>query len=167
MSQMEVRGMEVTGMKSIVVYASRSGNTENIAYAIAAGLRLKGLVGVFAIDDAPTVLEDVGLVVIGGPTEGHSVTKSIATYLDRVGAAWKGVRVASFDTRLRWPRWLSGSAASDIAARLRACGAVLVATPTSFFVQGKQPALEPGELERAEAWAMSLVERVQPQHSAV
>jgi hypothetical protein len=37
----------------------------------------------------------------------------------------------------------------------------------SFFVAGKDPTLEPGELERAEAWGASLVETVEREMSAV
>ena len=150
-------------MNSVVVYTSRSGNTEKIAYAIGAGLGTKGLVQVFAVDEAPTAFaEDVSLVVVGGPTEAHGGTRSITDYVDRVAKGFNGKAAAAFDTRLRWPRWLSGSAASDIAHRLEACGGELVATPASFYVEGKQPALEAGELERAEAWAASVAARVQP-----
>jgi hypothetical protein len=43
-----------------------------------------------------------------------------------------------------------------IAARLRAAGARLVVPQESFIVSMK-PRLEPGELERAPAWAATLV----------
>jgi flavodoxin len=153
-------------MSSIVVYASRYGNTERIAYAIAAGLRHCGEVQVFAIDNAPTVIpEEVELMVVGGPTEAHGLTPPLANYLGHLSSI-SSQAVATFDTRLRAARWLSGSAAVGIARRLKVAGAYEIAEPMSFFVAGKVPRLEPGELERAEAWGHSLVERrVAPLHA--
>lgn len=149
-------------MKAVVVYASRHGNTEKIAFAIAAGLRMKMSVHVFAIDQAPTDLaEDVGLVVVGGPTEAHRMTEPVARWFDQVGGALVDKSAAAFDTRLNWPRWMSGSAAVGIAARLRKSGAELMAPPVSFLVAGKVPVLEAGELEHAEVWARSIGERAE------
>ena len=145
-------------MKSIVVYQSRHGNTEKIALAIAAGLERGGSVEVYPSTKAPVVIpEDATLFIAGGPTEGHGMTKSMAAYLDGL-SGMSAQLVAAFDTRLRWPRWLSGSAAVDIAKRLKTAGANDVARPMSFFVSGKDPVLEPDELERAEAWGASLLE---------
>jgi flavodoxin len=148
-------------MNSIVVYASRHGNTEKIAYAIASGLSAEGSAQVFAVDEAPTIQpRSLDLVVLGGPTEGHRMTAPMARYLVRVAGAFRGLPAATFDTRLRWPRWLSGSAAAGIAHKLQGFGAEVVAPPSSFFVAGKVPALETGELERAEAWGGSLAKQV-------
>jgi flavodoxin len=147
-------------MNSVVVFESRYRNTEKIAYAIAAGLRHSGSVRIFSIADAPaTFPDDITLLVIGGPTEGHGMTAAMARYLDRLGHV-PAQLVAAYDTRLRAPRWLSGSAASGIVRRLRGLGADEVAEPLSFFVGGKSPVLENGELDRAQAWAFSLVDRV-------
>ena len=147
--------------KSLVVYASRYGNTEKIAEAIAAGLRTAGPVEVFAAADAPVAIgNDVTLFVVGGPTEAHGLTKPLADYISRLGGV-SAELVATFDTRLRFPRWVSGSAALGIARALRGAGANEIAEPMSFFVHGKDPVLEPGELERAEAWGVSLIERSQ------
>lgn len=145
-------------MKTLVVYASRYGNTKKIADAITEGLRRFGPVAAFAVGEAPIpVPAEFDLVVIGGPTEGHRVTPAVVEFIDRVGkGGLGGKRVAAFDTRMRWPRFLSGSAAGDIRAKLKAAGADVAAEPMSFFVTGKVPQLEPGELERAEVWAASL-----------
>lgn len=155
-------------MNSAVIYGSRYGNTQKIAYAIAAGLRAWGTVEVVAIDKAQGIrLHAYDLVVLGGPTEGHGITKPMADYVDQIGDAFTGVNAAAFDTRLTWPRWMSGSAAGDIAKQLQGFGASLVAQPTSFLVAGKPPALEPGELERAEGWARSLAAKVAPATPAI
>jgi flavodoxin len=144
-------------MNSLVIYGSRYGNTEKIAYAIAAGLRAWGTVEVLTAEKALGIrIHGYDLVVLGGPTEGHGITEPMSSYVDKIGEAFTGVNAAAFDTRLTWPKWMSGSAAGDIAKRLEGLGATLVAPPASFLVAGKPPALEPGELERAEGWARSL-----------
>jgi menaquinone-dependent protoporphyrinogen IX oxidase len=149
-------------MNSLVIYESRYGNTEKIAYAIAAGLRAWGTVEALPAEKALGVrLHGYDLVVIGGPTEGHGITEPMSSFVDKIGEAFTGVNAAAFDTRLTWPKWMSGSAAGDIAKRLEGFGASLLAQPTSFLVAGRPPALEPGELERAEGWARSLAARVE------
>ncbi|HEX9056844.1 MAG TPA: flavodoxin domain-containing protein [Ktedonobacterales bacterium] len=152
-------------MDSIVIYATHFGNTQKIAEAIADGLRAHGRVQVFAVEVAPLRLPvGTGLVVIGGPTEGHRMTEPMVRFFDRLeSGSLRGIPAAAFDTRLRWPRWLSGSAGSDIADKLHQASARLIAPPESFFIKGavgtagsKTPELDAGELERAAAWGASL-----------
>jgi flavodoxin len=156
-------------MKSVVVYASHFGNTKRIAEAIAEGLRTYGQSLVFATEDVPTLmLEDADLVVIGGPTEQHGMTEPLSRFLNRLTLHAPGA-VAIFDTRLRWPRWLSGTAAGNVSARLREAGAHIVAPEESFFIKGvvgtggrDTAELDEGEVERAHAWAIALGEQVLP-----
>lgn len=154
-------------MNSIVIYATRYGCTRQIAEAIAEELRSHGNVQLLAADDVSTIpLEGIDLVVVGGPTEGHGMTEPVARFLDRVGAsALRGKAIAAFDTRYRWPRWLSGSASAAITRRLRRVGARVIEPPESFFVAGgattptpTDPMLEPGEREHARAWARALAD---------
>jgi flavodoxin len=149
-------------MQSLVIYGTRTGNTQTIAEAIAAGLRPHGPVQVLPADEAlPTLPEGTDLVVIGGPTEGHGMTEPLKHFLDQLApGSLGGVAAAGFDTRLRWPRWLSGSAALGITKRLRAAGARVIAPAESFIVTTKPVALEPGEAERATAWATLLAASV-------
>ena len=144
-------------MKSIVVYASHAGNTRTIAEAIAGELASRGTVQLLAADAASaSVLDGADLLVIGSPTEGHRMIAPVAHLLDRLGpTGLRGLAVATFDTRLRWPRWLAGSAGNDLAHRLRAAGARVIVPAESFFVT-TEPLLEPGESERASAWAATL-----------
>lgn len=72
-----------------------------------------------------------------------------------------GTPAAGFDTRLRWPLWLSGSAGAGITTRLRQLGAQVIAPEMSFFVAGNYPVLHPGELERATEWAAALADKVE------
>ena len=78
--------------------------------------------------------------------------------LTRATSALAGSRstTTSFDTRYRGSTWIMGSAAAATAEVLRGAGGTLVAPPESFFIARtgslERQALEPGELERAEAW---------------
>jgi flavodoxin len=148
-------------VKSIVIYGSRHGNTHKIAEAIATELRRHGQVEMLAVEVAPIVPpRDADLIVVGGPTEAHRMSMPVAEFFDRIGrGTWEGVAAAGFDTRLGWPVWLSGSAASSIAARLSEAGARVIAPEGSFVVAGKFPALQPGELKRATEWAAALAEK--------
>jgi flavodoxin len=150
-------------MNSLVVYGSRHGNTHKVAEAIAFELGKHGVVQLVAAEDAHKVLpEQLDLIVVGGPTEAHRVTEPVAQFFDRAGKGeFVGKAAAAFDTRLRWPEWLSGSAAAGIAQRLHQARANLIAPEVSFFVSGKLPVLEPGEIERAAAWAAALARRVE------
>ncbi len=153
-------------MQSIVIYATRFGNTEKIARAIAHGLRTSGSVQLYAADEAPMRLPpETDFLLIGGPTEAHSLTSPMAQYFSRLDSyALHAVAAAAFDTRMRWPRWLSGSAAEAIAQHLRTQGAQVIAPPESFFVKN-QPGtpgqrnivLEDGEIDRAHAWAIACI----------
>lgn len=144
-------------MDSLVIYASTSGNTQAVAEAIAEALGTRGTARVLHVTDA-TTLPPADLTVIGAPTEGHTMTKPMAAWLDQLYAGTLAERrFAAFDTRLRWPRFLSGSAAEDIARRIEQLGGRIVAPPQSFMVSMK-PELEPGELERAGAWAADLAD---------
>jgi flavodoxin len=160
--------MEVMSMKSVVIYASRYGNTRRIAEAIADGLRPFGTAQLFAAEEAPTPLPPgTDLIVIGGPTEMHKITETLAEILHRIEAeTLHGVAAAAFDTRLRWPRWLAGSAGVGAWSKLQSAGARMIAPAESFCVKkdegaekGDAPKLEPGELERATQWAVALAEQ--------
>lgn len=147
-------------MRSVVYYASRSGNTRHVAEAVAEGLRHAGEAEVFSVDEGPAGISDgIDLMVVGGPTEAHGVTQPMVEFLDRMPTLRGTLAVAAFDTRLHWPRWLSGSAAEGIAHRLQAAGGHLVAAPESFVVSMK-PEIDPEELARAQAWGASLPDSV-------
>lgn len=150
-------------MKVQVVYNSHKGNTRRVAETIGETLRNHGEVEVLDVADAPNPPpEDLTLLVVGGPTEGHGMTPEIRGYLERMDLHWSmGRATAAFDTRLDWPRLLSGSAADQIANRLAALGAKVMGSPGSFLVT-MTPELEPGELERAAEWAEQLAEAMKP-----
>jgi flavodoxin len=159
-------------MKTVVIYDSRFGNTERLADVIAQ--RLGAGASLWAADGAAKAaleLRDWELLVIGAPTQNHTVSPTMRALLQGLPrAALKDAPVAVFDTRYRMARLLTGSAADWIAARLARAGAALVVAPESFFVEGDAPPpggrrryererLEAGEEERAQAWASALEER--------
>jgi flavodoxin len=149
-------------MNALVIYATRTGNTRRVAEAMAEALRARGLVvTLHDVAEAPGLLpQDTDLLLIGGPTEGHGMTPPMASYLQRLDrTGLRNVMAAAFDTRLWWPRILSGSAAASIARTLRDKGARVVDDEMSFIVSMK-PELVAGEIERAADWARGLAEGV-------
>jgi flavodoxin len=144
-------------MKTIVIYDSLYGNTEQIAKAI--GGAIEGDVTVVKAAEADAAaLASFDLVIIGSPTQGGRFTPKVKAFLDKVPPdALKGKRVAAFDTRARGiiPK-IFGWAANRLAATLKEKGAVIIAHGEGFLVKATKGPLVEGELERAAAWAKSL-----------
>jgi Flavodoxin len=172
-------------MRAVVVYESMYGNTHLIADAVGAGLAPVFEVSIVPVAQAsPAVIAGADLVVVGGPTHAHGMSRA-ATRRTAVqaaakpaspltvepGAAGPGLRewfgslghcpvaAAAFGTRLNGPASLTGRAARGIARLLRAHGFDLVAEPESFLVT-KQDRLRPEEAARARDWAGGLAARL-------
>ena len=172
---------EVTIMRAVVVYESMYGNTHLIAEAIGAGLSTVFDVRVVPVVQAsPEVLADADLVVVGGPTHVHGMSRA-ATRKAAVEAAgkpaggltaepdalgpglreWLGslsrypVKAAAFDTRMHGPAALTGRASKGVTRLLREHGFDVAAEPESFLVT-KQDRLEPHETARAREWGTNL-----------
>jgi hypothetical protein len=168
-------------MHALVVFESILGNTEVVARAIAEGLGSAGQVEVVEVGAAPTTLHaSVTLLVIGGPTHAHGMTNpdsrrsaarkatrpvlstgiGIREWLAAVGAAPAGVTAAAFDTRIKGPGLLWGSAAKAAAGRLEDLGFRMAVPPESFLLNGPtgpvHDVLVPGEVERARRWGATL-----------
>jgi len=145
-------------MNSLVIYGSRTGNTRHVAEAIAARLEEWGTTQLVSAEEAPAQLPaGTDLIVVGGPTEAHGMTPMLKEFFDRLPHdALAGIAAAGFDTRLRLPTWLSGSAAEGIVDRLNRSSARVVVPAESFLVT-RRPELEDGELERAADWAAAVV----------
>jgi flavodoxin len=156
-------------MKALVVYESKFGNTERLARAIAERLGAGEPVAVVAAGDASERdLAGIDLLAVGGPTQGHGVSPALKAFLARIPqGAVRGVPSVTFDTRLHWPRLLSGSAAAGCARRLEKQGARLLVPPESFLVVGSEGPLVEGELDRALAWADAVrAKAVMPENEA-
>ena len=173
-------------MKIVVVYESMYGNTHLIADAIGKGLQEAGDVVVMPVDGADAAaLEGAELVVVGGPTHAHGMTRE-STRKSAVEAAEKpdsdlvldpdaageGLRdwfddlgkfathAAAFDTRMDGPVSLTGRASKGIAHRLTKHGYSLIDEPRSFLVT-KDNHLETDEEEHAVSWGTGLAESLQ------
>jgi len=156
-------------MNSLVVYESKFGNTQKVAETIAKGLGLHGLARVLEVDDPYALaLDAVDLLVIGGPTQAHGMSPAMRAYLSAsIPKVPAGTQVAVFDTRLKGPGFLWGSAAKAIAAAFRQAGFIVVTSPESFLVEGmKEPRLVEGEEMRAQAWAVETGAQVSEQYLA-
>jgi hypothetical protein len=162
-------------MRALVVHESMFGNTEVVAEAIGAGLAAEGIeVDVVPVRDAPVGLEDIDLLVVGGPTHAFSMSRpatradaeakgadhdaaegvGLREWIDRIQPVPR-VAVAVFDTKVRHPH-LPGSAARAARKHLRSHGFKAVDPPTTFWVDGMAGPLLDGEEERARAWAADL-----------
>ncbi len=150
-------------MRSLVVYDTQFGNTEKLAHVIVARLEQYGRTRLVSVADAAGVsLEDIDLLVIGGPTQGHRARKPLRDWVDALDPKdLKGLAIAAFDTRLSWPMFLSGSAAHTIANILQRHNARLALPPESFIVKESEGPLADDELERAAAWTGTLAAKIE------
>ena len=170
-------------MKAVVVYESMYGNTHRVADAIGRGLATAGEVVVVPVAQAgPAVVQDADLVVVGGPTHAHGMTRASTRqaavdqakpdYSIDPSASGRGVREwlqsipplaassAAFDTRAGVaPAVLTGRASKGIAKQLRQHGLGQVTEPESFLVD-KDNRLQPGEEDRAQEWGARLAAAV-------
>lgn len=169
-------------MKALVVYESMFGNTEQVATAVADGLREIMDVDVREVRAAPLPEETDALLVVGGPTHAFSLSRP-STRVDAIGkgathgSQETGLRewldglsrgrhsqpVAAFDTRVERVRHLPGSAARKAMKLLRRDG-YKSAGSESFYVRDVDGPLLPGELERATAWGRQLANASATQH---
>ena len=171
-------------MKALVVYESMFGNTEQVARAVAEGLRTRMEVELVGADKAPAPLHElVDLVVVGGPTHAFSMTRQntradavrqgaqagkeaygIREWIDHLSNGPHSERVATFDTRIARTggrvRHFPGSAAKAAAKGLRKHGYDALVKSESFWVEDTSGPLFPGEVERAEKWGKQLAATV-------
>lgn len=160
-------------MRVLLVVESHYGNTRKVADAVAEGLGPHDvLVEDVAQAAAPTPVVD--LLVIGGPTHAHGLSREATRRAAHQGnqdgpAVHEGVRewlerlpsvqrapAAAFDTRVDRSRLLTGSASHGMARRLRQRGYRMLDAPESFLVDGAEGPLAPGEVERARDWGARL-----------
>ena len=167
-------------MRTAIVFESMYGNTHHIANAIAEELREFGPVNVVPAHAATTDLVAVDLLVVGGPTHAHGMSRpstrqaavekvakpdthltldpdaigdGVREWLEAVNS--EGTNAAAFDTRVAMMPALTGRASRGIAKVLRRQGFELVVPPESFLVS-KDTHLEPGEDTHARTWARQL-----------
>lgn len=149
-------------MKTLVIYDTQYGNTKTIAEEIARVLEELGEVRmVLAAEADPYIFTGEDLLAVGGPTIAHGLSpqmKRLFAGLRKPEGNYP--RALAFDTRIDWPKLLSGSAADRIAQHLQEAGCSMLAQPGSFIVKGGEGPLADGEKERAAAWARAAVEQL-------
>lgn len=162
-------------MNTVVVYESAWGNTRAVADAVAEGLSVRGPAEVVAVQDAPPLHTlQVDLLVVGAPTHafglsregtrqdahrrgGDLLSTGVREWIDAARSA--DLAVATFDTHVRRPN-LPGAASRAAAKKLRRLGCTMATEPESFYVDGYEGPLLPGELERARSWGGTLATQV-------
>jgi hypothetical protein len=172
-------------MRIVVVYESSYGNTHLIADAIGDGLAVGNEVEVVPVAKASQELIDsADLVVVGGPTHVHGMsrgqTRQAATEaahkpgsgltLDP-DAEGSGLRewfaslrpvttnAAAFDTRIDAAAIFTGRASKGISRQLRYHGFTEIAEPVSFLVT-KDSHLAPGQQASARKWGERLARTI-------
>jgi hypothetical protein len=160
-------------LRRLVIYESMFGNTKSIAEAVALGLA--GDVELLPVEAAPTELGlDVGLVVLGGPTHGFTLSSQATRHnavriighpvtAEDIGLrewlselqAYPTTAFATFDTRTAQSR-LPGSAARAASRRLQRTGLPVIVPPTSFYVASRIGPLQDGERTRACRWGLHI-----------
>lgn len=170
-------------MRAVVVYESMYGNTHRVAAAIGVGLEDGFDVAVVPVAQADlAVLKDADLVVVGGPTHMHGMSRGstrkgaadsarkadsdltlepeaqgpgLRDWLDSLGKGRYHASAAAFDTRMAGPSAFTGRASKGVSRALRHHGFDLVAKPESFVVT-KENHLGPDEADRARTWGARL-----------
>lgn len=158
-------------MKTLIIYDSMFGNTQKVAEAIASGFTAADTRLLHVSAATPGDLRGINLLIVGSPTQGGRAKPTTEEFLDQIPAgALAGINVATFDTRfaekkqnfaLRILMKLINFAAPKMAKALVKRGGTLVAPAEGFFVLGSKGPLQEGELERAVAWAKSLITTLQ------
>jgi flavodoxin len=144
-------------MKTVVIYDSVFGNTEQVAKRIADVI--PGTVKVVKVSGVSMLeLGNADLLIVGSPTVGGRATKPMQEFVESIpkGVAEKA-RIASFDTRISMKfAQIFGYAATRMADALAQKGAELKLPPEGFIVKGRNGPLAEGELDRASAWGKTI-----------
>jgi hypothetical protein len=173
-------------MKAVVVYESMFGSTREVAEAIGEGLSSVASVAIVNVNHAePASLSGIDLLVVGGPTHVHGLSRpeSRAEAVEwTTDGSTRGLQLepeapgigirewlptlaltsgsfAAFDTRADFPRLLSGAASVAIDKALRKAGLRHVVPPASFLVAAKGR-VGAGEIDRARAWGEEIAKVV-------
>ena len=182
-------------MRIVIVYESSYGNTHLVADAVAEGLRAGNDVEVVPVSEASQeLITDADLVVVGGPTHVHGMSRgktrqAAAEAADKPGSgltldpdsSGPGLRdwfaalrpvhtnAAAFDTRIDAPAVITGRASKGISRQLRHHGFREIIEPASFLVT-KDSHLAPGQQTDARQWgerlaaALAREDAISPNH---
>jgi hypothetical protein len=170
-------------VRAQVIYESMFGDNQQVARAIATGLN-EGGVQADAVEVGtapPAVPAEVDLVVVGSPNHAWSMPRpstreeaaaktdaplvsqgvGVREWLESASLS-SGTAVAAFDTRSAGPKAVVAfdHASTQIEKGLRSLGGSPLAAAEHFRVSDVTGPLEPGEVDRAQAWGRSLAGRL-------
>ena len=118
-------------MKTLIIYESFFGNTEQIAKTIGEGLGTAAEVEIINVEDVkPEKLKEADLLIVGSPTRAFRPSPGTNKFLKNIPAnSLRGKKAAAFDTRismedtksgfLRFMANIFGYAAEPISKKLR------------------------------------------------
>lgn len=150
-------------MNTLVVYFSKFGNTQKLAEAIAERLTSNGNVSTICSDDLTVNdMKDFDLVVMGSPTHNMNLPKAVQPVFEKLPKRiLLDTPVAAFDTSYKMSTILARfTAAKRLAKKLRKLGGKCIIPPETFYVKEREGPLYEGEIERAQDWAGSILERI-------
>ena len=158
-------------MKIVILFDSYFGNTEKVAASIKEKLEPSGeLIFKRFSTASPKILKNTDILILGSPTRAFRPTKSAVDFIKNLPPnSLKGIKTAAFDTRmdlkdvdskfLRFMAGLFGYAAEPLQKMMINKGSTAAVKPEGFYVKGNEGPMYDGELERASAWAASIIKR--------
>ena len=146
-------------MKTLVIYGSQFGNTEILANTVAATFKPFGKAEAVRVSSVLSdKLADQDLLIFASPTVAWRELPDMQVFLDTIDPkAVIGKKIMLFETVMHLPKFIKGSAVKSMLAILASLGAGAPVSTESFFVVGREGPLQKGEVERAAAWARSIV----------
>jgi flavodoxin len=153
-------------MNISIVYFSKYGNTQRLAEALAESLDAKAVTHLFSLDQLPNSnWREADLILMGSPTHNMNLPEAVRPVLASLPRKiLPKTPVAAFDTSYKMSPWLSRfSAGNKLASKLRKLGGKLIAAPETVYVMGKEGPLYEGEIQRAQSWALAILERMHPE----
>jgi len=156
-------------VKTLIVYESSFGNTEQIAFAIREVLSGSGTVKTVKPEGfLPEDLSGIDILVVGSPTQKFRPLTSISGFLSSLRpGSLKNIKTAAFDTRidikkvnnrmLNFMVFLFGYAAQPIDKKLISRGGTRIVPAAGFFVDDTKGPVSAGELEKAREWARGMI----------
>jgi flavorubredoxin len=121
----------------LVVYDTKFGNTEKIAKSLQLGLKEAGIETTCVNAEQATLqsLKETDLIVVGGPTQTFSASKSIKGFFEKLKSVdLQGKFAFAFDTK--YEKMFSGSAAKYIESELKRLGLQIISPRESAIVRG-------------------------------
>jgi len=150
-------------MNALVVYYSQFGNTRQVAEAVVEVFQGMGVARTLSADQLTAAdLQDVDLVVMGTPTHKMNLPEAVRPVFEELPRRiLRGVPIAAFDTSYKMSTFLTRfTAAKRVDRKLRKLGGKRLVPPETFHVEEHHEGpLYDGELERAKAWAETILSR--------